>query len=108
VHAIATTYLGTKFGRKRVEVNLSAPLPIDVATMHPNEVVEIMKNSFLDLGVWITSMPLAARTRHRRELHKCPVRRLRSPLESDENGWIFDVHMLTELIKVQLGPSAVF
>ncbi|MCH9677709.1 MAG: hypothetical protein K0U30_08880 [Actinomycetia bacterium] len=50
VHAIATTYLGTKFGRKRVEVNLSAPLPIDVATMHPNEVVEIMKNSFLDLG----------------------------------------------------------
>jgi len=33
---------------------------------------------------------------------------LRSPLESDENGWIFDVHMLTELIKVQLGPSAVF
>jgi 1-acyl-sn-glycerol-3-phosphate acyltransferase len=50
VHAIATTYLGTKFGRKRVEVNLSAPLPIDVATMHPNEVVEIMKNSLLDLG----------------------------------------------------------
>ena len=50
MHAIATTYLGTKFGRKRVEVNLSAPLPIDVATMHPNEVVEIMKNSFLDLG----------------------------------------------------------
>ncbi len=40
--------------------------------------------------------PLAARTRHRRELYKCPVRRLRSPLKSGGNGWIIEVNMLKE------------
>jgi 1-acyl-sn-glycerol-3-phosphate acyltransferase len=50
VHAIATTYLGTRFGRHRVRVHISPRLPIDVATMHPNEIVDVVTNALLEAG----------------------------------------------------------
>ena len=50
VHAITTTYGSKKFGRRKVEVRLSPPLPIDVATMHPNDIVETIKNALLEAG----------------------------------------------------------
>jgi len=50
VHAIATTYLGTRFGRHRVRVHISPRLPIDVATMHPNEIVDVVTGALLEAG----------------------------------------------------------
>lgn len=50
VHAIATTYLGTRFGRHRVRVHISPRLPIDVTTMHPNEIVDVVTNALLEAG----------------------------------------------------------
>lgn len=50
VHAIATTYPGTRRGRRRVEIVLSPPLPIDVRTMHPNDVVAVIRDALLELG----------------------------------------------------------
>lgn len=50
VHAITTTYLGIKRFRHRVTVNISSRLPIDVHTMAPNEIVDIIKNALLEAG----------------------------------------------------------
>lgn len=50
VHAITTTYGIKKFGRRKVAVHLSPPLPLDVATMHPNDIVETIKNALLEAG----------------------------------------------------------
>lgn len=50
VHAITTTYLGIKRFRHRVIVHISSRLAIDVNTMSPNEIVDIIKNALLDAG----------------------------------------------------------
>jgi len=50
VHAITTTYGEKRFGRQRVAVHLSPSLPIDVVAMHPNDVVDVIKNSLLEAG----------------------------------------------------------
>lgn len=50
VHAIATTYTGTRYGRRRVDVRLSPPLPIDVRTMDHNEIVDVIRDALLELG----------------------------------------------------------
>lgn len=50
VHAIATTYGGRKFGRRKVAIHLSPPLAIDVAKMQPDQIVEAIKNALLEAG----------------------------------------------------------
>ena len=50
VHTITTTYRGTTRGRRRVDVRLSAPLPIDARTMDADEIVEIITASLLRDG----------------------------------------------------------
>lgn len=50
VHAITTTYLGIKRFRHRVTVHISSRLPIDVHTMSPNEIVDVIKNALLEAG----------------------------------------------------------
>lgn len=50
VHAICTTYAGSRRGRKRVEVRLSERLPIDPRTMTPDEIVAVIQGTLLSLG----------------------------------------------------------
>ena len=50
VHTIATTYLGSRHGRKQVEIRLSAPLPIDARTMDADEIVAVIRDSLLAHG----------------------------------------------------------
>ena len=50
VHAITTTYSGTRRGRRRIEVRLSPALPIDARTMDDDQVVDIIRDALLDLG----------------------------------------------------------
>lgn len=50
VHAITITYQGIKRFRHRVKVDISPRLPIDVETMHPNDIVDVVKNALLDAG----------------------------------------------------------
>jgi 1-acyl-sn-glycerol-3-phosphate acyltransferase len=50
VHAITTTYLGVKRLRMRVKVHITPALPIDVRTMHPNDIVEIITDALLKSG----------------------------------------------------------
>ena len=50
VHTITTTYLGSRRGRRRVEVRLSPPLPIDSRTMDADQIVGIITDSLLADG----------------------------------------------------------
>jgi 1-acyl-sn-glycerol-3-phosphate acyltransferase len=50
VHAIVTTYEGSRRGRKAVQVRLSAPLPIDARTMDADQVVSILRDALVELG----------------------------------------------------------
>ncbi len=50
VHAITTTYSGSRHGRRRVEVRLSPPLAIDVRTMDADGVVDVIRDALLELG----------------------------------------------------------
>ena len=50
VHAISTTYPGTRWGRKLVDVRLSARLPIDPRTMTADEIAAIVRDELLRLG----------------------------------------------------------
>ncbi len=50
VHAITTTYLGSKRGRRQVEIALSPALPIDARTMDADEIVTILRDAILALG----------------------------------------------------------
>ncbi len=50
VHAITTTYEGRRHGRNRVEVSLSAPLPIDPRTMDADAIVTVIRDALLELG----------------------------------------------------------
>jgi 1-acyl-sn-glycerol-3-phosphate acyltransferase len=50
VHTITTTYRGSRRGRRRVEIRLSRPLPIDARTMSADEIVRIITDSLLADG----------------------------------------------------------
>ena len=50
VHSITTIYGEKKFGRRKVSVTLSPPLPIDASSMTADHIVEVLKNSILEVG----------------------------------------------------------
>jgi 1-acyl-sn-glycerol-3-phosphate acyltransferase len=50
VHAICTTYPESSGFRRRIEVRLSAPLPVDVKTMTGDEITDIIKDALIELG----------------------------------------------------------
>jgi 1-acyl-sn-glycerol-3-phosphate acyltransferase len=50
VHAITTTYSGTRPGRKQVEVRISPALPIDARTMDPDQIVMVIRDALLRDG----------------------------------------------------------
>lgn len=50
VHAIAVTYGAKKWGQQHVAIHLTPALPIDVTTMKPNDIVDVIKNALLDAG----------------------------------------------------------
>ena len=50
VHSITTIYGEKKFGRRKVSVKLSPPLPIDAFSMSADYIVDVIKNSLLESG----------------------------------------------------------
>lgn len=50
VHTITTSYPGTRRGRRRAEIRLSPPLPIDIRTMDAEAIVTVIRDSLLRDG----------------------------------------------------------
>lgn len=50
VHAVATRFLGTSGPRQTVQVRVSPPLELDLATMGPDGVIAVIRDALLELG----------------------------------------------------------
>lgn len=50
VHAIATSYPGRRRGRRRIEVRLSPPLPVDTRSMDADQIVDVIRRALQDLA----------------------------------------------------------